>query len=49
MTAFEFARSLPSPKFYEAIKDAEPVSPIYAHRAPTGCAITKKVMLPGAL
>jgi 2-polyprenyl-6-methoxyphenol hydroxylase-like FAD-dependent oxidoreductase len=29
----EFARSLPSPKFYEAIKDAEPVSPIYAHRA----------------
>ncbi len=29
----EFARSLPSPKFYEAIKDAKPVSPIYAHRA----------------
>lgn len=29
----EFARSLPSPKFYEAIVDAEPVSPIYAHRA----------------
>lgn len=29
----EFARSLASPKFYEAIKDAEPVSPIYAHRA----------------
>ena len=29
----EFARSLPSPEFYEAIKDAEPVSPIYAHRA----------------
>lgn len=29
----EFARSLSSPKFYEAIKDAEPVSPIYAHRA----------------
>ncbi len=29
----EFARSLPSLKFYEAIKQAEPVSPIYAHRA----------------
>lgn len=29
----EFARSLPSTKFYEAIKQAEPVSPIYAHRA----------------
>ncbi len=29
----EFARSLPSSKFYEAIADAEPVSPIYAHRA----------------
>ncbi len=29
----EFARSLPSSKFYEAIADAEPISPIYAHRA----------------
>ena len=29
----EFARSLLSPRFYEAIKDAEPVSRIYAHRA----------------
>ncbi len=29
----EFASSLASPRFYEAIKDAEPVSPIYAHRA----------------
>lgn len=29
----EFARSLPSPKFYQAIQDAKPVSPIYAHRA----------------
>ncbi|WP_196797426.1 hypothetical protein [Gloeocapsa sp. PCC 7428] len=29
----DFARSLASPKFYEAIKDAEPISPIYAHRA----------------
>ncbi|MBD0263419.1 MAG: monooxygenase [Tolypothrix sp. Co-bin9] len=29
----EFARSLLSPRFYETIKDAEPVSPIYAHRA----------------
>ncbi|MBV6624824.1 MAG: monooxygenase [Rivularia sp. (in: Bacteria)] len=29
----EFARSLPSDKFYETIKNAEPVSPIYAHRA----------------
>lgn len=29
----EFASSLPSSKFYEAIKQAEPVSPIYAHRA----------------
>jgi len=29
----EFARSLPSSKFYEAIKDAEPTSRIYAHRA----------------
>jgi len=32
MTALEFTH-LPSQKFYEAIKDAEPVSPIYAHRA----------------
>ncbi len=29
----EFASSLPSNKFYETIKNAEPVSPIYAHRA----------------
>lgn len=29
----EFARSLPSPEFYQAIKEAEPTSPIYAHRA----------------
>lgn len=29
----EFARSLASPRFYEAIKNAEPISPIYAHRA----------------
>ncbi len=29
----EFARSLPSPEFYEAIASAEPISPIYAHRA----------------
>jgi 2-polyprenyl-6-methoxyphenol hydroxylase-like FAD-dependent oxidoreductase len=29
----EFARSLSSPKFYETIKNAEPISPIYAHRA----------------
>ena len=29
----EFARSLSNPKFYETIKDAEPVSPIIAHRA----------------
>lgn len=29
----EFARTLPSPKFYQAIKEAEPTSPIYAHRA----------------
>jgi len=29
----EFARSLPNPRFYEAIKHAERVSPIYAHRA----------------
>ncbi len=29
----EFASSLASSRFYEAIKDAEPVSPIYAHRA----------------
>jgi hypothetical protein len=28
-----FARSLPSLEFYAAIKDAEPTSPIYAHRA----------------
>ncbi|WP_026734272.1 FAD-dependent oxidoreductase [Fischerella sp. PCC 9605] len=28
-----FARSLSSPRFYETIKDAEPVSPVYAHRA----------------
>lgn len=29
----QFARTLPSPRFYQAIKDAEPVSRIYAHRA----------------
>ena len=29
----DFARSLPSLEFYEAIKDAEPTSRIYAHRA----------------
>lgn len=29
----QFARSLPSPKFYEAIINAEPISPIYAYRA----------------
>lgn len=29
----EFARSLPSPKFYQAIQDAKPISRIYAHRA----------------
>lgn len=29
----EFAASLPSNKFYETIKNAQPVSPIYAHRA----------------
>ncbi len=30
-----FARTLSSSCFYESIKDAEPVSPIYAHRATT--------------
>lgn len=29
----EFAHSLASPEFYEAVKNAEPTSPIYAHRA----------------
>lgn len=29
----KFAHSLPSPRFYQAISQAEPVSPIYAHRA----------------
>lgn len=29
----DFARSLPNPEFYTAIKDAEAVSPIYAYRA----------------
>ena len=28
----EFLRSLPSQRLYEAIKDAEPVSPLYGHR-----------------
>ena len=43
----EFARSLPSPKFYEAIIDAEPVSPIYAHRATANrLRHYEKVMLP---
>lgn len=28
----EFARSLSDPKFYEAIKEAEPTSPVYAYR-----------------
>jgi 2-polyprenyl-6-methoxyphenol hydroxylase-like FAD-dependent oxidoreductase len=31
----EFARSLPSLEFYEAIKEARPTSRIYAHRATT--------------
>lgn len=31
----EYARTLSSPKFYEAIKEAQPISPIYAHRATT--------------
>lgn len=43
----DFARSLPSQKFYEAIKDAEPVSPIYAHRATVNrLRHYEKVMLP---
>ena len=43
----EFARSLLSPEFYEAIKDAEPVSPIYAHRATNNrLRHYEKVMLP---
>ncbi|WP_341531455.1 monooxygenase (plasmid) [Nostoc sp. UHCC 0302] len=29
----KFARNLPNSKFYELIKDAEPISPIYAYRA----------------
>lgn len=29
---YEFARSLPSPRLYEAIKNAEPVGPIYGYR-----------------
>ena len=29
----EFARSLAQPDFYQAIADATPTSPIYAHRA----------------
>lgn len=29
----KFARTLASPEFYRAIKEAEPISPIYAHRA----------------
>lgn len=29
----EFAKTLPNPKFYEAIAQSQPVSPIYAHRA----------------
>jgi len=33
MTAFWSSHAACQPKFYEAIKDAEPVSPIYAHRA----------------
>lgn len=44
----EFARSLPSPKFYDAIADAEPISPIYAHRATINrLRHYEKVMLPG--
>lgn len=43
----EFARSLPSSKFYEAIKQAEPVSPIYAHRATTNrLRHYEKILLP---
>lgn len=43
----EFARSLPSSKFYEAIKEAEPVSPIYAHRATTNrLRHYEKILLP---
>ncbi len=29
----EYASTLSHPQFYEAIKDAQPISPIYAHRA----------------
>lgn len=29
----EYASTLASPKFYEAIQNAQPISPIYAHRA----------------
>jgi hypothetical protein len=28
----DFARSLPSSMFYDMIKDAEPLTPIYAYR-----------------
>lgn len=43
----DFARSLPSQKFYEGIKDAEPISPIYAHRATVNrLRHYEKVMLP---
>lgn len=43
----EFARSLPSPKLYEAIQHAEPVSPIYAHRATANrMHHYEKIMLP---
>lgn len=43
----EFASSLPSSKFYEAITQAEPVSPIYAHRATTNrLRHYEKILLP---
>jgi hypothetical protein len=46
----DFARSLPSQNFYEAIADAEPVSSIYAHRATANrLRHYEKVMLPEAL
>lgn len=33
----DFARSLPSPEIYEAIKDAQPTSPIYGYRRTENC------------
>lgn len=43
----KYASSLPDPKFYEAIKEAQPVSPVYAYRATANrLRLYEKIQLP---